>query len=214
MNEFFGTALFEPDDFIKLIVRFSVNLFFAIIVIRSIFYKKYQNRDYVFVYILFNVITFLICFLLRKVKMEMGFALGLFAVFGVLRYRTEAIKIKEMTYLFIVIGLAMVNALANKSISWAEILFANIGIAGVTYIVDKLWVLREDAVRQIVYEKIDMIKPEKHDELLQDLKERTGLNIHKFNVLDIDFLRDVARIEIHYHDRPGNTFLYSGKNNK
>ncbi len=205
MNEFFGAVLFEQADFIKLLVRFSVNLFFAIIVIRSIFYNKYQNREYVFVYILFNVITFLICFLLRKVKMEMGFALGLFAVFGVLRYRTEAIKIKDMTYLFIVIGMAMVNALANKSISWAEILFANAGIVGVTYIVDKVWVLREDAVRHIIYEKIELIKPDKHDELMKDLRERTGLNIHKFNVLDIDFLRDIASIEIHYYDEPGNS---------
>ncbi len=208
MNEFFGGVLFEQEDFIKLIVRFSVNVFFALIVIRSIFHNKYQNREYVFVYILFNVITFLICFLLRKVKMEMGFALGLFAVFGVLRYRTEAIKIKDMTYLFIVIGMAMINALANKSISWAEILFANAGIVGVTYIVDKVWVLKEDAVRQVIYEKIELIKPERHEELLQDLKDRTGLNIHKFNVVDIDFLRDIARIEIHYYDEKGNSLAH------
>ncbi len=208
MNEYFGAVLYEQEDFIKLIARFSVNLMFAFIVIRSIFYNKYQNREYVFVYILFNVITFLICFLLRKVKMEMGFALGLFAVFGVLRYRTEAIKIKEMTYLFIVIGMAMVNALANKSISWSEIIFANAGIAGVTFFVDKVWVLREDAVRQVIYEKIELIKPERHAELLQDLKDRTGLNIHKFNVVDIDFLRDIARIEIHYYDEKGNSLAH------
>lgn len=208
MNELFGAALFESEDFIKLMVRFGLNLFFALIIIRSIFYNKYLNRDYVFVYILFNVITFLICFLLRKVKMEMGFALGLFAVFGVLRYRTEAIKIKEMTYLFIVIGLAMVNALANKSISWSEILFANAGIAGITYIVDKLWVLKEEAIREIVYERIDMIKPEMHDELMKDLKERTGLDIHHFTIQDVDFLRDIARIEIRYYESEKNSYSY------
>ena len=112
--EIFGIPFIDTEDFLKLIFKFAINLFFLFATVRFIFYRNNRDKDYLFTFFMFNMMTFFICVLLRKVPMEMGFAMGLFAVFGILRYRTEALPIKEMTYLFIVIGLAMINALANK----------------------------------------------------------------------------------------------------
>jgi hypothetical protein len=108
--EIFGIPLIDAKDFGKLLFKFAIDLCFLFITVRFIFYKHNRNKDYLFTFFMFNLMTFFICVLLRKVPMEMGFAMGLFAVFGILRYRTEALPIKEMTYLFIVIGLAMINA--------------------------------------------------------------------------------------------------------
>ena len=129
----------------------------------------------------------------------MGFALGLFAVFGILRYRTEAIPIRQMTYLFIVIGISKINALSNKSISIFEVLFTNGLITLITYLIDRLWFQTIEEKKSIVYEKIELIKPENKQELIKDLKERTGLPIHEVKVDKIDFLRDTAAVTIYYN---------------
>ena len=131
--------------------------------------------------------------------MEMGFALGLFAVFGILRYRTEATPIRQMTYLFIVIGISMINALSNKSVSIFEVLFTNGLITLITYLIDRLWFQTIEEKKSIVYEKIELIKPESKQELIKDLKERTGLPIHEVKVDKIDFLRDTAAVTIYYN---------------
>jgi len=131
--------------------------------------------------------------------MEMGFALGLFAVFGILRYRTEAIPIRQMTYLFIVIGISMINALSNKSVSIFEVLFTNGLITLITYLIDRLWFQSIEENKTIIYEKIDLIKPEKKEDMIKDLRNRTGLPVHEFKVDKIDFLRDIANITIYYN---------------
>ena len=149
---------------------------------------------------MFNILTFFICFLLRKVPMEMGFALGLFAVFGILRYRTEAIPIRQMTFLFIVIGISMINALSNKSISILELFFTNGLITLLTYLIDRVWFKSSELKKSILYEKIQLIIPEKEKELIEDLKQRTGLNVHAVSIDKIDFLRDTAAITIYYNE--------------
>ena len=131
--------------------------------------------------------------------MQMGFALGLFAVFGILRYRTEAIPIRQMTYLFIVIGISMINALSNKSISIFELIFTNSFITLITYLIDRVWFQSTEESKNILYEKIDLIKPENQEDLIQDLKKRTGLPIHAVKIVKIDFLRDTASITIFYN---------------
>ncbi len=111
--ELFGIDLYDSKDLVKLLFKFSIDLLFLFIIVRVIYYRIKEEKDYVFTFFMFNILTFFICFLLRKVPMEMGFALGLFAVFGILRYRTEAIPIRQMTYLFIVIGISMIKALGD-----------------------------------------------------------------------------------------------------
>ena len=197
--ELYGIDLFDLEDFSKLLFKFGINFIFLIIIVRLIYYKVKDDKDYVFTYIMFNILTFFICFLLRKVPMEMGFALGLFAVFGILRYRTEAIPIRQMTYLFIVIGISMINALSNKSVSIFEVLFTNALITLITYLIDRLWFQTIEEKKNIVYEKIELIKPENKEELIKDLKERTGLPIHEVKVEKIDFLKDTAAVTIYYN---------------
>lgn len=197
--ELFGIDLYDLKDLVKLLFKFSIDLLFLFIIVRVIYYRIKEEKDYVFTFFMFNILTFFICFLLRKVPMEMGFALGLFAVFGILRYRTEAIPIRQMTYLFIVIGLSMINSLANKSISWLEILLANAIITIITYLIDRVWFSTIELTKTILYEKIELIKPENEQELIEDLKQRTGLQIVAVKVDKVDFLRDTAQIKIYYH---------------
>jgi hypothetical protein len=197
--ELYGIDFFDLEDFSKLLFKFGINFIFLIIIVRLIYYRVKDDKDYVFTYIMFNILTFFICFLLRKVPMEMGFALGLFAVFGILRYRTEAIPIRQMTYLFIVIGISMINALSNKSVSIFEVLFTNGLITLITYLIDRWWFQTIEETKSIIYEKIDLIKPENKEEMIKDLKERTGLPIHEVKVDKIDFLKDTAAITIYYN---------------
>jgi hypothetical protein len=144
-------------------------------------------------------VVFLLCFLLNSVKLEIGFALGLFAIFGIIRYRTDSISVKEMTFLFIVLGISVINALANKKISYAELFFTNLIIIVLVWLMERIWLVNKEGKKIIEYEKIDLIKPEKEAELLADLKSRTGLDITRMEIGKIDFLKDTARIRIFFN---------------
>jgi hypothetical protein len=198
--EFLGTPLWDSEDFLKLLIKGSFNLGIVILIVRYIYYPVTKNKDYLFTYLLISLTVFLLCILLDSVKLQLGFALGLFAIFGIIRYRTDPIPIKEMTYLFLVIGISVVNALANKKISYAELVFANFLIVFVTYGMEKIWLLRHESRKNIIYEKIELIKPERREELIEDLKERTGIDIIRVEIRRIDFLRDVANVRIFYYE--------------
>ena len=198
--EFLGTPLFDPEDFWKLIVKTVFNLIIITVIIRYIYYPVTKNKDYLFTYFLISMTVFLLCVLLDSVKFQLGFALGLFAIFGIIRYRTYPIAIKEMTYLFLVIGISVVNALSNKKISYAELVFANLMIVFVTYGMENLWLLRHQSRKNITYEKIELILPEKREELIADLKARTGIDVIRVEIRRIDFLRDTANLRIFYYE--------------
>lgn len=200
--EFLGIKLIDVEDFSELIVRFIFNTIVAFIIIRGLYYSVTRNKDYLFTYLLISTTVFLLCFLLENVKLQLGFALGLFAIFGIIRYRTRQIEIKEMTYLFLVIGISVINALANKKVSYAELVFTNVAIILVTWFLEKAWKLKHQARRTIVYEKIELIKPEHRKELIEDLEKRVGVKINKINIRRINFLRDTARIRIYYYEDP------------
>jgi hypothetical protein len=144
-------------------------------------------------------VVFFLSFTLKKYKLDIGLALGLFAIFGIIRYRTESIPIREMTYLFIVIGVSIMNSFANKKMSYAEILFANVAIVTSIGIIEKFWNSKHEITKNITYENIENIKPENHNLLKADLEERTGLKINKVSVENVDFLKDSANIVIHYN---------------
>jgi len=198
--EFLGTPLFDSEDFLKLIVKTVFNLIIITVIIRYIYYPVTKNKDYLFTYFLISMTVFLLCVLLDSVKLQLGFALGLFAIFGIIRYRTDPIAIKEMTYLFLVIGISVVNALSNKKISYAELVFANLMIVFVTYGMENLWLLRHQSRKNITYEKIDLILPERREELIADLKARTGIDVIRVEIRRIDFLRDTANLRIFYYE--------------
>ena len=198
--EFLGIPVFDSEDFWELIVKTFFNLLVITIIIRYIYYPATKNKDYLFTYFLISLTVFLLCVLLDSVKLQLGFALGLFAIFGIIRYRTDPIPIKEMTYLFLVIGISVVNALSNKKISHAELVFANFMIVFITYGMERLWLLRHESRKNITYEKIELIKPDRREELLADIKKRTGINVIRVEVRRIDFLRDTANLRIFYYE--------------
>ena len=198
--EFLGTPIFDSKDFFKLIVKAAFNLSIILLIVRYIYYPITKNKDYLFTYLLISLTVFLLCILLDSVKIELAFALGLFAIFGIIRYRTDPIPIKEMTYLFLVIGVSVINALANKKISYSELVFANLLIVAVTYGLEKIWLLRHETRKNIIYEKIDLIGPEKRQELLADLKNRTGIDVVRVEIRRVDFLKDIAYLRIFYYE--------------
>tara|TARA_B100001057_G_scaffold215444_1_gene215709 strand:- start:945 stop:1589 length:645 start_codon:yes stop_codon:yes gene_type:complete len=198
--EIFGSDFFDKKDFIELLVRSAFNFLIVGYIVRYLYYPVTKNKDYLFTYLLISVTVFFLCFLLENVKLELGFALGLFAIFGIIRYRTDAIPIKEMTYLFIVIGISVMNALVNKKISHAEVLFTNVMFIAITYGLEKIWLLKHESRKNITFEKIELILPERKEELLADLKERTGLNITRVEIRNVDFLRDTANLRIFYFE--------------
>jgi hypothetical protein len=196
--KFLGMKLINPEDFVSLLVRFSLNLIVILAIVIGLYAKNSRRKDFYFSYIAVSIVIFLLCFLLANVKMELGFALGLFAIFSIIRYRTDSIPIKEMTYLFVVIVVSVINALANKKISYAELIITNLLIIGGLYILEKILNLRQEIMYRILYEKIENVQVGKEEELLADLKLRTGKNIKRFEIERIDFLRDVAYINIFF----------------
>lgn len=200
-TKLFDIPLFVGTDLLELVIRFSFNFVFLLIIVRFMYFAIHKRRDYMFTYLLISSIVFLLCYMLGSVKIQMGFALGLFAVFGIIRYRTDQMPIKEMTYLFIVIGLAVVNALISKKTTYAELLFANLVIVLITYMLERQVFLRHESHKIIRYDNIDLIKPERYDELKADLEKRTGLKINRLEVGDVNFLTDSARIQIYYYER-------------
>lgn len=201
MSEFLNIPLFD-DDFFKMVFRFFINTIFLTIIIQWLYYKSVKKRDYLFTYYMIGVIVFFLCFTLKKYELDIGMALGLFAIFGIIRYRTNPVPIKEMTYLFVIIGVSVINSLANQKMSYAEIVGANIIIVSTIYIIERKWFRENTLSKNIIYEKIENIKPEMHDVLVQDLEERTGLKITEVEIGKIDFLKDTTSITIKYLKTP------------
>jgi hypothetical protein len=187
-------------DVYTLMFRLIITLIFLTIIIRFLYYPKTKRKDYLFTYYLIGLVTFFLCFGLKKLDIDTGMGLGLFAIFGIIRYRTNPIEIKEMTYLFIVIGVSVINSLSSKQISVVEMSIVNATLILLTYGLEYLWLLKHETRKTIIYEKIELIKPEKEALMLADLEERTGLKINRFEIGKIDFLKDVAEVRIFYYD--------------
>ena len=189
------------SELIQLMIRFGFNLSIAFIIIKLIYHRnRSSNLDFVFTYFMFNSLIFFFAYLLGNITINMGFAFGLFAVFAILRYRTDPIPIKEMTYLFIVITIGVINALSGNEVSYTVLLFTNITLVVLTYFLETYWQKNLLIRITVEYEKIENIKPENRDALLADLKERTGLNIQSLEFRRMNFLRDTARIRIYYKE--------------
>ncbi|MEY3742634.1 MAG: hypothetical protein RL371_1545 [Bacteroidota bacterium] len=194
-----NTITWFSEDFYGLLMRFGINLFFLTLLIRVLYYSKTRRKDYLFTYYLIGTITFFLCFGLMQMDIDTGMGLGLFAIFGIIRYRTDAIEIKEMTYLFMIIGISVVNALASNDLSVSEVAVINVSVVLLTYILENLWLMKHETRKTINYERIDLIKPENYDLLKADLEKRTGLIINRVEVGKIDFLNDTALLRIYYY---------------
>lgn len=211
VSELFNLSWFN-DDFYTLVLRLAINFFFLTLLIRFLYYPHTKRKDYLFTYYLIGTITFFVCFSLKKLDIDTGMGLGLFAIFGIIRYRTDPIPIKEMTYLFLIIGVSVVNSLASNKISMAEMALINGTLVGVTFVLERLWLLKHETRKTIVYERIDLIRPEQYEELKNDLEERTGLKINRVEVGKINFLDDTAQIRIYYYGDAQVLSDYSNNN--
>lgn len=197
-HRFLGIKLIDVGDFGELLVRFSFNLLVIFLVVNFIYARNSKRKDFYFSFLAVGTIVFLLSFLLNSVKLELGFALGLFAIFGILRYRTDPIPIKEMTYLFIVIGISVINALASKKISYSEIFFTNAIIVAGLWFLEKRLMLKQEGSIKLIYEKIENINVFTKQELLEDLKQRTGIEIKRYEIRTINFMRDTADIIVYF----------------
>ena len=202
MNSPFAIAdFFESAGFVDLLSRFAFNLLITLIIVRYIYYRKSRRKDYLFTYFVINTMIFLLAYLLSGVELKLGFAFGLFALFGILRYRTNPLNIKEMTYLFIIIGIAVVNSISDQYIPYAEIILANILIVGLLYLLEFAFRLSHESSKKILYDKLDLILPQQENELLDDLRKRTGINIHRVEIVSVNFRRRTARLLIYYYEK-------------
>jgi len=190
--------------FSNVILRFSFNLLVAFIIIKLIYHRDYKGNDFVFTYFMFNTLIFFFAFILGNLDINMAFGFGLFAVFAILRYRTDPIPIKEMTYLFIVITIGVINALSANQVVFTELLFANFSIVLLTFLLERHWVnnLPDDGLstKTVVYNDMEMIKPENHQALINDLAQKTGLSVISIKVGRINFIENHANIKLYYKD--------------
>ncbi|MBI4947588.1 MAG: DUF4956 domain-containing protein [Bacteroidetes bacterium] len=187
---------------LKFFIRLAVDMASVFVLIRFIYFPSYKTREMFFTFFIFNLIIFLVMFMISKVEISMGAGFGLFAVFGIMRYRTEDVSTKDMTYLFLSIAMGMITAVAKGG--WDELLLINGIILVVTLLLETNILMKKELGKEILYENIEMIKPENHQKLLDDLRMRTGLDVHRFSITKVDFLRDMAVIRIYYYDKRTN----------
>lgn len=204
-DSLFGIELFS-DDFWELLARFGFNLLVAFIVIRLIYSRHRHHNAYAFTYFIFNAVIFFVCYLLSNVELQLGFAFGLFALFAILRYRTQTIPIREMTYLFLIITLAVFNSLSGETVSYAELLFSNLAIIILTFVLESYWQRTQLNETILTYAVTDNLQPQNHHQLLDDLRKKTGLEIRKFEVVRIDYVLQQATIKIFFRN-PGGSYV-------
>lgn len=188
-------------DLITLIIGAFFNLVVALLIIRGIYYPVTQNKNYVFSFVAFNTVIFFVLALLSNVELSIGIGFGLFAIFSILRYRTEEMPSREMTYLFTLIALPVMNSILIAMNEWPKVLFANFMVMAVLFILERSWGFRFLARHSVVYERIDLIVPTKRAEMIADLRQRTGLPVKQVEIGPIDFLRDVAQVTLLYDER-------------
>ena len=212
---FLGVPLCDTQSLLHLLMRFAFNLLISWLIVRVCYYRKSQRKDYVLTYMLFSSAMFLLIFLMENVNLQIGLTLGLFAIFGVIRYRTETVPVREMTYLFVIIATSVINGLA-LNISYVELLVANTLIFLLIWAMESRVLLRHTSAKLVIYEKIQLITPERREEMIADLEQRLGHKVEKVEVGHVDFLRDVALVKVYYELPDGeiNTVDHISKPNQ
>ena len=191
----------EQNIILEFGFRYAFNLVVTFVLIRTFYYARHKNKDFVFTFFLFNSVLFLICFLLSSTKIELGFSFGLFAIFSIFRYRTVTVPVREMGYFFLTVTVGIINALANLSDTLLLLVICNVIILLLTYILDGHLGLEHESYEEINYDRMDLIQPEKRNEMLQNLRERTGLSIHRVKFQKIDLCKNAVNIHAFYYSQ-------------
>ena len=198
MNEMIESELFIQNNLTELFIPLVINLIVTGIIIYGLYYRKMHRKDYLTAFSLISLTVFFLVFLLDNSQLQIGLALGMFAVFGIIRYRTISIPIKEMTYLFVVIGISVINALANKKIGYTGLALVNIMFIFACWLFESKMIKNHISVKRVRYDNIQLIKAGKEQELKADLEERLGLSIVKIEIGRVNFLRDSALLNVSY----------------
>jgi len=210
LGDLFGVTLFDPQQFISLVLRFIINLVVVFTISRFFYYPHSRRRDYMFIFILMSMSIFLLVSLMEGGGMELGAAMGLFAIFGIMRFRTEAVPIREMTYLFMLIAVSVINAVAQgdyhpKAQYWdgvgiVTIVFVNLVFIFMAWLFESSKIMSDSCSKYIKYDNVALVAPDKREELKADLEKRTGLKIQRIEVGMIDYLKDAVLIRIFYNE--------------
>lgn len=183
---------------LNLVKIFFFNLLVSFLIIQFFYYPKSRRMDYYFTFMMFSSAMCLLLFLMNNLSLEIGFTLGLFAIFGMIRYRTETVPVREMTYLFIIIAVSVINGI-GADVPFLELVAANVLIILLIWLLESRGVfVRRTSVKLIIYDRVDLILPERRDELVEDLRKRTGLDIREIEIGQVDFLKDTAWIKVTY----------------
>lgn len=196
------------DSITNLFIGFVLNLIIAVVIVRFIYYPVKQSKNYVFTFIAFNTAVYFVMSVLTGAELSVGVGFGLFGLFSLLRYRTNTMPTREMTYLFIIIALPVMNSILITNEAWAALLLANTAVIGILFTLEREWGFHYEQSQRLIYERIELIKPEHYELMLDDLRSRTGLDIKRFEVERMNFLRDTAEVKIYYDDpqRSGGSF--------
>jgi hypothetical protein len=187
-------------DVTDFVLNLAFNLLVAVLVVRGIYYPTTRDKRYSFTFLAFNTIIYLVLVFMSRIELGLGVGFGLFAIFSVLRYRTDPIPIREMTYLFVIAALPVMNSVAMSDGLQVDLVIANAVVMLVLLALEKEWGFHFETPKRIVYERIELIKPENRVLLLEDLEARTGLSINRVAIGRINFLRDTADILIYYNN--------------
>ena len=181
--------------------RFAVHIAFIFVLVRALYYHRQRKRDFAFALLMFSFLVFILTFFLKDVEISLGFTFGLFAIFAMLQYRTETISPKEMTYLLIAVGSALINAVTQ--LNPLALIGVNLLILALTWFTQSQFFLAQEYRQTLDYERIDLVKPERHAELLADLRERTGLDIYRVEVRHLDLVKDISSLRVYYRPTRG-----------
>ena len=188
------------DDLFTYFAGAAINLLIALLIVRFIYYPVTQDKQYVLTFVTFSVITYFVLGLLTSVDLSIGVGFGLFAIFSVLRYRTDEMPAREMTYLFVFIALPIMNSVLMSDGAVVKLLLSNGLVIAVLYVLEREWGFRFEESKRVTYDRIELVTPGRREELIADLKQRTGLDIKQVEVRRVDLLRDTAELRITYAD--------------
>lgn len=193
--------------------RAIIDIISITILVGLIYYPKHKNKDFIFTFVLFNVINFMICYLLGSAQIKIGFAFGLFAIFSIIRYRTIVVPIKDMGYFFVCVALGMLNSLASSKEGFEMLIICNLVILTLTFFLERLNFINNENAKEIIYDNVQLIKPNLRDDLIVDLKDRTGLEIHKVEVISINYLKDTALLKAYYYSQESENSIPTSSDN-
>lgn len=194
---FLGIPLCDTMSVMQLGVQFLINLVVCSAIVWLFYYPKSHRKDFSVTFMLFSSAVFMLLFFMKSVGIDVSIGLGLFMIFGIMRYRTEMVPIREMTYLFLSIAVAVINGI-NLMVSYAELAMANGLIIVILYVLEYVVMRRQEASKLVCYERIELIRPERRQELISDLEQRLGHKVERVDVGNVDFLRDVAFLKVYY----------------